>query len=58
MIRMQTALMVRKYYEGSIDEILGKTTRGALLSFQMNSGLAINGRMDTPTLNAQGIRIP
>lgn len=57
-MRVQTALMVRKYYEGVIDGILGKTTRGALMSFQMDSGLQINGRMDTPTLNALGIRIP
>lgn len=57
-MRVQTALTVRKYYEGAIDGILGKTTRGALMSFQMDSGLDINGRMDTATLNALGIRIP
>jgi His-Xaa-Ser repeat protein HxsA len=56
--RVQTALMVRQYYQGTIDGVMGKTTRGALMAFQMDSGLTVNGRMDTPSLNALGIKIP
>jgi His-Xaa-Ser repeat protein HxsA len=55
---VQTALMVRQYYQGSIDGVMGKATRGALMAFQMDSGLTVNGRMDTPSLNALGIKIP
>jgi len=57
-MRVQTALTLKQYYHGAIDGVLGKSTRGALMSFQMDTGLTINGRMDTPTLNALGIRIP
>lgn len=56
--RVQTALMVRQYYQGPIDGVMGKATRGALMAFQMDSGLTINGQMDTPSLNALGIKIP
>ncbi|KIV74207.1 hypothetical protein SZ55_0851 [Pseudomonas sp. FeS53a] len=49
--------MVKKYYKGPVDGVMGQSTRNALMSFQMNSGLEINGRMDTPTLNALGIAI-
>jgi len=56
--RVQTALMVRQYYQGTIDGVMGKATRGALMAFQMDSGLTVNGRMDTPSLNALGIKIP
>ncbi|MBP2261951.1 His-Xaa-Ser repeat protein HxsA [Pseudomonas sp. BP8] len=55
---MQTALTVRKYYQGAIDGLMGKATRGGLMAFQMDSALTVNGRMDTATLNALGIRIP
>jgi len=57
-MRVQTALMVRKYYFGKIDGMMGKGTRGALMSFQMDNALTVNGAMDTQTLNALGIRIP
>jgi His-Xaa-Ser repeat protein HxsA len=56
--RVQTALMVRQYYQGPIDGVMGKATPGALMAFQMDSGLTINGRMDTPSFNALGIKIP
>jgi His-Xaa-Ser repeat protein HxsA len=56
--RVQTALMMRQYYQGTIDGVMGKATRGALMAFQMDSGLTVNGRMDTPSLNALGIKIP
>lgn len=56
--RVQTALMVRQYYQGTIDGVMGKATRGALMAFQVDSGLTVNGRMDTPSLNALGIKIP
>jgi len=57
-IRVQMALMIKQYYTGSLDGVMGKQTRGALMAFQADSGLEINGRMDTPTLNALGIAIP
>lgn len=36
-MQVQSALLVRKYYEGTIDSILGKSTRGALMSFQADT---------------------
>jgi len=56
--RVQLALMVKKYYSGAIDGVMGNGTRGALMAFQSDSGIGIHGRMDTPTLNALGIAIP
>ncbi|MGP9567905.1 His-Xaa-Ser repeat protein HxsA [Halomonas sp. AOP5-B2-8] len=55
--RVQTALMIKGYYNGALDGIMGSQTRGALMSFQADSGIEVNGRMDTPTLNALGIVI-
>ncbi len=57
-MRVQMALMVKQYYNGSIDGVLGNGTRGALMAFQADSNLQNHGRMDTPTLNALGIAIP
>lgn len=56
--RVQLALMIKKYYSGPIDGVLGNGTRGALMAFQADSGIVNSGRMDTPTLNALGIAIP
>lgn len=56
--RMQMALMVKHYYSGPLDGVLGKGTRDALMAFQMDAGLELTGRMDTPTLNALGIALP
>lgn len=52
------ALMVKQYYTGPLDGMMGKQTRGAIMAFLADSGLDINGRADTPTLNALGIAIP
>ena len=57
-MRVQMALLVKQYYSGSIDGVLGNGTRGALMAFQADSNLQNHGRMDTPTLNALGIAIP
>jgi His-Xaa-Ser repeat protein HxsA len=56
--RVQLALMIKKYYSGAIDGVLGNGTRGSIMAFQADSGIANTGRMDTPTLNALGIAIP
>jgi His-Xaa-Ser repeat protein HxsA len=56
--RVQLALMIKKYYSGPIDGVLGNSTRGSILAFQADSGIVNSGRMDTPTLNALGIAIP
>ena len=57
-MRVQMALMVKKYYTGSVDGVMGNGTRGALMAFQMDSGLPVSGKMDTQTLNALGVAIP
>lgn len=56
--RVQLALMIKKYYSGAIDGVLGNGTRGSIMAFQADSGIVNSGRMDTPTLNALGIAIP
>lgn len=56
--RVQLALMIKKYYSGAIDGVLGNGTRGSIMAFQSDSGIVNSGRMDTPTLNALGIAIP
>lgn len=56
--RVQLALMIKKYYSGAIDGVLGNGTRGSIMAFQADAGIANSGRMDTPTLNALGIAIP
>ncbi|MBC3776367.1 His-Xaa-Ser repeat protein HxsA [Pseudomonas frederiksbergensis] len=56
--RVQLALMVKQYYSGPIDGVLGNSTRGSLMAFQVDSGIISSGKMDTPTLNALGIAIP
>lgn len=56
--RVQLALMIKKYYSGPIDGVLGNSTRGSIMAFQADSGIVNSGRMDTPTLNALGIAIP
>jgi His-Xaa-Ser repeat protein HxsA len=50
--------MVKQYYTGRLDGVMGKQTRGSLMAFQADSGIEITGRLDTPTLNALGISIP
>lgn len=50
--------VVKQYYTGPLDGLMGKQTRGAVMAFQADSGIEINGRLDTPTLNALGIPIP
>ncbi|KOG03155.1 Uncharacterized protein ABJ98_1115 [Pseudomonas syringae pv. aceris] len=50
--------MIKKYYSGPIDGVLGNSTRGSIMAFQADSGIVNSGRMDTPTLNALGIAIP
>lgn len=56
--RVQLALMVKKYYSGPIDGVLGNITRGSLMALQVDSGISLSGKMDTPTLNVLGIAIP
>ncbi|UST92737.1 His-Xaa-Ser repeat protein HxsA [Pseudomonas siliginis] len=56
--RVQLALMIKSYYSGPIDGVLGNSTRGSLMAFQADSGISSSGKMDTPTLNALGIAIP
>jgi His-Xaa-Ser repeat protein HxsA len=56
--RVQLALMIKKYYTGPIDGVLGNSTRGALMAYQADSGIISSGKMDTLTLNALGIAIP
>ena len=50
--------MIKSYYSGPIDGVLGNSTRGSLMAFQADSGISSSGKMDTPTLNALGIAIP
>ncbi|WP_122221048.1 His-Xaa-Ser repeat protein HxsA [Pseudomonas syringae group genomosp. 3] len=56
--RVQLALMIKTYYSGPIDGVLGNSTRGSIMAFQADSGIVNSGKMDTPTLNALGIAIP
>ncbi len=44
-MRVQMALVVKKYYTGTIDGIMGNGTRSALMTFQMDSGLPVSGKI-------------
>ena len=43
------------YYSGKIDGDLGKNTRKAIASYQVDKSLTVNGRMTTELLNSLGI---
>ncbi len=53
--RVQMALMIKGYDPGPIDGALGAKTKNALMHFQVDQGLEINGLMGTSTLNALGV---
>ena len=52
---IQTALRQRGYYNGSIDGVYGSATRSAVMRFQADNGLAVDGVCGTKTLAALGI---
>lgn len=44
------------FYRGQIDGVLGPETRHAIVRFQTNHGLRINGELNSETLGALGLR--
>ena len=52
----QDRLAQQGFYRGQVDGVLGPETRHALVRFQTNRGLRINGELTTETLNALGLR--
>lgn len=52
---VQSALARRGYYRGTIDSIIGSSSRRALRAFQRDSGLPVSGGIDRATLNRLGL---
>ena len=52
---VQRKLASRGYYGGAIDGIFGPGSRSALRAFQADSGLAVTGEIDGPSLRALGL---
>ena len=52
---IQTALKERGYYGGNIDGIFGTVTKNAVIKFQRDNGLAVDGIVGKATLKALGI---
>lgn len=51
-IRLQQELQIQGYYQGSIDGIYGKGSENAVINFQRDHGLAIDGMAGRQTLSA------
>ena len=52
---VQQALADQGYYQGPIDGILGRMTRGAIERFQADHGLEVTQVIDQPTLETLGL---
>ena len=52
---IQRALSERGYYYAGVDGIYGKSTENAVIEFQKDNGLRIDGIAGTETLNALGV---
>lgn len=52
---IQTALKERGYYSGNVDGIFGTVTKNAVIKFQRDNGLAVDGIAGKATLKALGI---
>ncbi|NJN87425.1 MAG: hypothetical protein HC881_15365 [Leptolyngbyaceae cyanobacterium SL_7_1] len=52
---VQLALADLGYYPGAIDGILGEETEAAILTFQRDRGLVVDGVLGTETLSALGL---
>lgn len=53
--QIQTALRDRGYFTSSIDGIFGTLTKNAVMNFQRDNGLTVDGIAGTNTLKALGI---
>ncbi|MGI9087305.1 MAG: peptidoglycan-binding protein [Chthoniobacterales bacterium] len=53
---VQAELQQEGYYRGDLDGLFGPMTRRALINFQANNGLPVNGQIDEATLDALGLR--
>ena len=53
--QIQTALKQKGYYKGNVDGIFGTVTKNAVINFQRDSGLAVDGIAGKNTLKALGI---
>ena len=53
--KIQEVLKAKGYYTGSIDGIFGTRTKNAVMNFQRDNGLQVDGIAGTKTLKALGI---
>jgi len=53
--KIQTELKNRGYYSGNIDGIFGTRTKNAVINFQKDNGLQVDGIVGEKTLSALGI---
>ncbi len=54
--KIQTELKNRGYYSGNIDGIFGTKTKNAVMNFQRDNGLQVDGIVGEKTLSALGIK--
>ncbi|SUD84703.1 peptidoglycan-binding domain 1 protein [Stutzerimonas stutzeri] len=54
--KVQMALLIKGYDPGAIDGLFGSSTKRALMHFQVDNGLIVDGLMNTATLNSLGVR--
>jgi His-Xaa-Ser repeat protein HxsA len=54
-VDVQKELAREGYYRGSIDGIVGPTTRSAIATYQRAHGLPVNGRINTQLIDSLGL---
>ncbi len=55
LVRVQDALRVRKYYQGSVDGVNGPLTEAAIRAYQTDRNLPVTGKVDGSLLADLGI---